>query len=248
MEMSAIPFLAVCIPLAITGMTVGESLAAAVPILLIFMAGYTINNLHDAEKDAVIHPERPLPAGHISIRAAAAIFFTVITLTLLSIKILVPAPAAYLYLLLLVGLMNYNYIVLYFPLLKNAVMAAIGIIPMLILARFPGPHVSIAVTTALFLFLLGMEMLSDTIDAHGDPYTLVKTIGINRAVSIAFCVKMLADVTLLLAASDRFGYLLAALLCLMDLLAWWAWHRQALRRRIMRVLGSQLGLGLYFLL
>jgi 4-hydroxybenzoate polyprenyltransferase len=40
--------------------------------LAFYFAGMTLNDLFDAPRDRVLHPERPLPMGTISVRAAAA--------------------------------------------------------------------------------------------------------------------------------------------------------------------------------
>src|SRR5262249_55421976 len=160
----------------------------------IFMCGYTANNLHDIEKDRENHPDRPLPAGEINISAAAIAFFCLLALALISVREWIVAPNAFLYLLILIAMINYNYVVFYFPSLKNVLVAFAGTIPLFILAEAAhGPTVRVSVICSLFFFLLGIEVLSDTEDIAGDGNTLVKMMGTRRAANIAFFAKILAD-------------------------------------------------------
>lgn len=248
MEMAAVPFLAVFVPLGILTRDLREAFLYALPLLLAFLSGYTINNLHDIEKDRVNHPNRPLPSGAISVSVAAAIFFLLLAATLLSIKLFVPTASAYLFLLMLIGLVNYNYVVLYFPYAKNLFMALIGTIPLLILFRAPGgPILKPNLLPALFLFLLGMEMLSDTIDIKGDGQTFANLVGAVRATPLGFLVKLLADLTVAVGAYDRIGIVIVGVLFASDAVAWYQWKYVDQRQLILQLLGFQLAISLYFL-
>jgi len=166
LDTSSIAFLSLLIPLYYSTRDLQESVACSLPILTISMSGFVINDLHDIDKDRENHPSRPLPSDKISPISASILYFALLTISLVLLKAYIPPSQMYLYLLLLIGLINYNYVVAYVPALKDLYVAAVGIIPVLILSTLlPAKRGYVLVIACLFLFLLGREMLMDIEDA-----------------------------------------------------------------------------------
>jgi geranylgeranylglycerol-phosphate geranylgeranyltransferase len=248
-EMATFAFIAVFLSLALSSRNIGYSLRMSVPLLPICMCGFVANNLHDIEKDRENHPDRPLASGTVSVLGGATIFFALLAVALTSVRWLIPPYSVFPYLLGLIALINYNYVVFYFPYLKNAYVAAAGTIPFLLLASLPvAPKFRWVTVAALILFLFGIEILSDTEDSKGDGLTLVNRVGLSGSQRIAFCSKLLADIALLASWPSLAGRVLALALLLSDLLFWLFWHRGYQHRAIITLMKLQLIAGLYYLL
>src|SRR5262249_44116806 len=158
------------------------------------------------DKDRLNHPERPLARSALSPFSASVIYFVLLGVSLTLIKAVVELPYVYLYLLLLVGLINYNYVVLYTPILKNVYVATVGTIPLFILASLvPRQRGYILVVGSLFMFLLAREILMDIEDVVGDGMTFSKRVGLEHAQRIAFSVKGTGDLVLATQIRDNWG-------------------------------------------
>jgi geranylgeranylglycerol-phosphate geranylgeranyltransferase len=218
-------------------------------LLPICMCGFVLNDLHDIDKDATNHPERPLPSKRISLTWASFVYFSLLTVSLVMVKALIRIEHAYLYLTFLLVLINYNYVVSYFPKLKNLYVAVAGLIPMLIVAGLvSSERVYPVVILSLFCFLLGREMLMDILDQKGDPQTFVKSIGINPAENIAFMLK--AGGTLLIVTQVRRLPDIIPIIILMtsDAVFVLLWKLGRRRNLIINLMKVQLLIGIYFLL
>src|SRR5688572_25665258 len=117
-----------------------QSALFAFPILTTAMAGFVLNDILDAEKDAVNHPFRPIPRGDISKTNAMALYFGLLLLTLISVRLWVPLKELFYYLLFVISFANYGFVVERFPLLKNPYVGAATVIPVLIAISVSNNH------------------------------------------------------------------------------------------------------------
>lgn len=213
------------------------------------MSGFVINDLHDIERDDQNHPNRPLPSRRITPVSAAVVYFSFLAVSLILLRAYVKREEMYLYLLLLLALVNYNYIVGYFPTLKDVYVAAVGILPIQILSSFmPLDRKYLVVSLSLFLFLLGREILMDIEDAPGDGETLAKKIGLLRAADFAFALKALGVTLLFLAARGYLDKVLVVIFLLADFWFYFLWRRNRLRKECLALMKLQLCLGIFFLI
>lgn len=185
--------LAVFIPLVEFSGAVLESLKRAVPLCLISMCTYIINDLEDKEKDAVNHPERALPSGALSDTAAATLYFVCLGLALLTTQLFLEARESILYLLLLIMVINYNYIVKYFPSLKTLYVSGVTAMPMFIIAQsIGGSGKYYQVALACSFFNLGREVCKDIQDLPGDQESIIHRLP-RRGLSVcSFALQALA--------------------------------------------------------
>jgi hypothetical protein len=164
------------------------------------------------------------------------------------LRVFVEPAIAFLYLLLLVALINYNYVVAYFPYLKNLYVASAGLIPILILSLLLKQHrLMITTMCALFAYLLGRELLLDTEDLGGDGNTLVRMLGANAASILGFSFEAIAAVVLLVAASNVSARWCAATILAFEVIFAMLWPVHGLRRAILHAMKVQLALGIAYI-
>ncbi|MDO8281454.1 MAG: UbiA family prenyltransferase [Thermodesulfovibrionia bacterium] len=221
----------------------------ALTIVPICMCGFVINAVNDLEKDRQNHPERPLPSGTISPSAAVFLFFVLIAVALTMIKSLIAPQDAFVYLLSLIIMINYDYVVSYFPSAKNFYVATAAAMPIVILSRTAFSLLSHTnVLIAAILYALCMEMLSDIKDMPGDGLTLAKRIGSRRAGQLALGVLTAAAISLFFGSSDWVGRLIAGGFMVLDLGCILLWHRTENPMLVFRMATVQPILGIYYLL
>jgi len=244
-----IAFLAIFVPLYCAHGSISYSLVRAIPIALILMAGFVINDVHDTEKDRENHPTRALPSALMSPAFAISLYFSLVTVSLAIVRFYLDAPATFLYLILLLGLINYNYVVAYAPTLKNIFAALVFTIPIVILTKYlHGIQAQLPVIAALFATLLGREMLMDVLDSKGDGKTFAKIIGSKRAVWLAFVLNLFSTCLLFLETKSVLGKSLAALLLFSDLALALTWTLSKYRRLVIHLLKVHFVLGIYYLM
>src|ERR1700742_3690788 len=127
LDTSAIVSASVAVPLYFKTNDLALALGKSLPLLAITMCGFILNDIHDVERDRENHPRRPLPREDLTEIQAAVIYFVLLACALIVLRAFVAPEIAVLYLLLLVALMNYNYVVKYFPILKNVYVASVSL-------------------------------------------------------------------------------------------------------------------------
>lgn len=247
LDTSLIVFLSLAVPLYLRLHDYRMALGRSLPLMVIAMCGFILNDIHDAERDEENHPNRPLPRKQLTDTHAAIIYFVLLAAALAALRAFVDAPMAAWYLLLLVALINYNYIVTFFPFLKNIYAAGTGTIPLVILALTLGrDQVSVTTLVALFCFLLGRELLMDVEDLRGDGNTLAKILGPVLATYAGFALKLGSVGVLLAGASGRLSINLAIAILALDVVFAVAWTKQQFRRVVLHGMKAQLALGIAY--
>ena len=245
----AIAFLSVLLPTCYRTSDIWLSVTNAAPILPICMCGFIINDLGDIEKDKENHPNRPLPMQTISVLTASILYFTLLAASLILIKVYVDVSRVYLYLVLLLGLINYNYIVSYVPVLKNIYVAAVVLVPIAITASLvQNTATAYWIAPSLFMVVLGREMLMDVQDAKGDAQTLVKKIGLQTGERTAFIIKFVGSAWLSVVIRNTTDLIVFVLVILVDVIGVAFWHQHDYRKRIIHAMKLQPLLGINYLL
>ena len=187
-------------------------MAYGAPILLISMSAYTLNDLHDVERDMENHPERPLPQQDLSLRSVAILFFVLLATALVLIEAFLPSAAKFILAVSIIASITYSYVISHFPMLKNVYVALISILPLLAIRQALGelaPPIEFGLP--LFLFVAGVEMLSDINDRAGDGLTLANRLGPVTTGILGFALKLIASLLFFVLAVSRL-HLLGALL------------------------------------
>lgn len=196
-----LPFAAVVLGIGWRSDRWGMAILTAVPILLISMMTFILNDLHDRERDAVNHPTRPLPAGQVDERAAAIAFFVLLSFLLAFSYYYLEQKTQYTTFTLCIICVSYNSFVEFLPALKNFIVALASVLPLGLVAVYsPAPDDIILLAGCLFLFILGREILMDIRDLAGDGPTFAKMIGTGLALAISFSLQGGALLTLTIGA------------------------------------------------
>lgn len=193
-----------------TGTLVPEAAVVIGIVAFVTAAGNVVNDYCDAGIDAVNRPERPIPAGTVSLRGAliyAALLFTVGNLLALATNPLC----------LGIALFNSALLVLYAvrlkatPFLGNLAVAYLSASIFLFGGAFAGMDgllATLPVAGVTFLAMTAREVLKDAEDIEGDraggARTLPMIVGVDRSVGIAFAFA-----------------LAAALLSMLPVFRWW---------------------------
>lgn len=199
-DSSLLSFLAIFLPLLVRTKDLGLSLSRAIPLLFIGMCTFIANDLDDIEKDRVNHPERPLPARHLTPTVAVVLYFTFLAAALFSTRHFVAPDIAFLYYALIALSISYGYIVDYVPSFKSPYVATASSIPILIVATsYPGETRLYAVAATVFFLTIGREMCMDIKDRAGDAMSFMHRF---RAPTLAVVAFSLQTIGLLLLATQ----------------------------------------------
>lgn len=226
----------------------GLSLGGAIPLFFIAVCTFIANDLDDLERDRVNHPERPLPARHLTPEFAAVLYFVSLTLALFSTRYLVARDIAFWYYGLMTLSISYGYIVECLPSFKTPYVAAASSIPVLIIARsYPEELRLYVVAGSVFLFTLGREVCGVIQDRRGDAASYLHRFKPSSLALVSFLVQAIG--LLLLATQIRKVGEIACLLTMTFLLvlAGVYWFKSASYRQATLLMKIQLFVGLYFL-
>lgn len=164
-------------------------LADTIAFTLAISFGNIHNDFLDIETDKLNRPNRPLPAGKISIRSVKISIFILIFLTLL--LAFLPNVQSLIHLsffsALLFILFVYNRFAKHVPLLKNLTVAFLCITPLLRAMLLDSAQIFPLIPPILFAFLytLSREIQKDLEDISGDKAANILTLPIATSESLA---------------------------------------------------------------
>ena len=206
-----------------TGTLTPPSLLLAVIVALITAGGNVINDVCDVEIDRINRPERPIPAGEISL-AGARTYAAVLFAGGIALAALTPP------LCLAIAVINSTILVAYAvrlkrtPLLGNVAVAYLTASVFLFGGAFAGieglvRNLSLAAIT--FLATIARELLKDAEDVDGDAAggarTVPMIVGVRRTGIFAFACACGAVVVSLLPSGDWWGLFYLAGIAVVDL-------------------------------
>lgn len=226
----------------------GFSLGKAIPLFFIALCTFIANDLDDLERDRVNHPERPLPARHLTPEFAAVLYFVSVALALFSTRYFVAHDIAFWYYGLMILSISYGYIVECLPSVKTPYVAAASSMPVLVVATsYPNEPRLFIVAASTFLFMLGREMCKDVLDRAGDVVSYIHRFKPTSVAVVSFSLQLIG--LLLLASETHQPGDIVALLTMTFLLTLSGvyWFKLARYRRATLLMKIQLFAGLYFL-
>lgn len=225
-----------------------SSLGKAIPLFFIAVCTFIANDLDDLERDRINHPERPLPARHLTSEFAAILYFVSLALSLFSTRYFVAQDIAFWYYGLMILSISYGYIVDWLPSVKTPYVAAASSVPVLIVATsYPNEPRLLVVAAATFLFTLGREICKDILDRTGDAISYMHRFKPTSLAKVSFSLQLVG--LFLLAFEIRKLGDIIALLTMTFLLALSCvyWFKLARYRRSTLLMKIQFFAGLYFL-
>ncbi len=194
-----------------TGTLTPPSLLLAVVVALITAGGNVINDIYDVEIDRINRPERPIPAGEISL-AGAKVYTVMLFAGGIALATLTTALCLAIALANAVILIAYAFWLKRTPVLGNLAVAYLAGSVFLFGGAFAGieglvQNLSLAAIT--FLATIAREVLKDAEDVDGDAAggarTLPMIVGIRRTGKLAFACACGAVLASILPFGDWWG-------------------------------------------
>jgi 4-hydroxybenzoate polyprenyltransferase len=202
---SSMIFLLIFIPSTINGLSTLMAVLRALPLTLIAMAGFALNNYIDADKDIINKPKRAIPSGIIS-RWIALQLCTI--LYMVAIIILVSVKRDFTELAVsfcaIIGTLVYSLFSKKLGYVKTLITGILTTAPFIIVMHYYQPSVNIILfLTAIVLSTIGKELLMDVNDIKGDDYvgqqTIATRLGSTRTQILSFSISVLAILLYLLS-------------------------------------------------
>lgn len=155
-------------------------------LVCINSAAFAINDYWDVDKDKIDHPERPLPAGHLSLSQAWWAAFILFACALIAAIPLGFYPFT-LTVVSTVLLWNYSHLLTYSGILGNAIVAGIVASTLFLGSLVVGrPDSMLYPIGFLFCYILAKEIIWDVHDANGDRAQSILTIVNQWGARVAF--------------------------------------------------------------
>lgn len=245
---SLLIFFSIFIPLLARTKELSESLGRAIPFLFTAMCTFVANDLDDLERDKVNHPERPLPAGKVTVAFAVVLYFTCLALALFSTKYYVEQGVDFWYYGLISLSISYVYIVNGLPGLKTLYVATALTIPILMMATlYPDEPRLYVLAGAGFLTILGREICMDIQDRAGDVVSFMHRIHPKPLAIVAFSLQtvgLLLVTTQIRGLADTIAVLAMITVYVVSCLCWFKLGREKLAILLMKI---QFFVGLFLL-
>lgn len=202
--------LAVSAGFLIVGVEWQEAIFRALPMLLVSLAGFCINDIFDQEQDRINHPERTLAQYPALSRSVTAAYVVLLIASVLAISAQKSPTDKFIWAVFFILLSNYNFFKRNVPGLKNAYVAIAAALPLSILDM--ARDETLSAWLLYFPFLLSVfarELACDIPDIRGDEGTLASRLGTGRSWGLAVASYALALASTFALASVRLHYLSA---------------------------------------
>lgn len=179
----------------------GASLIAGLPMTLVTMYGFVVNDICDKEKDRIAEAKnKPIAYGAMSVQSAMMYAFLLVSLAFL-VEFFSAGTARILILSsVFIGVSIYSYISRYFPIGKGVATAILCLAPIVYLSEAAGISVNIFVYPVFVFFIFGRELLMDSIEIAGDSRFGIKTLayfmGADYASAVGWTFMLSATVSL----------------------------------------------------
>lgn len=202
---AAMIFLLIFLPSIINTTRFFLSLVKSLPLTLIAMAGFALNNYVDAEKDLINRPNRAIPSGIISKRFA--MFLCVFLYGVSAITLFVFSQSLFETLVCVaagVGTIIYSLYAKQIGYVKTLITGLLTITPFLIVFYYYNPKINeLLFIFAVVLSTIGKELLMDVRDISGDAsvgqFTVATLLGEDITQILSMCISGLAIVFYLLS-------------------------------------------------
>jgi 4-hydroxybenzoate polyprenyltransferase len=168
-----------------------HSFLLSLPVTLIAMGGFAVNDFFDKEKDSINAPHRAIPSGRLNPKEALGIgIISLFAGSLIAVICCTPLQILITGTTLILVIL-YSKVSMRAPMLKNAWTAVLCITPVIFdIVSFKLDNAFWLVVVACFVFNLGRELLMDLKDLVGDTnwriLTIPARIGPKKAFIISF--------------------------------------------------------------
>jgi 4-hydroxybenzoate polyprenyltransferase len=223
-EKSIFNSLSILFPILYFTQNVSLSLKYSIPVFFILTTGFIINDINDLEKDKINNSNRVLPKKDISINKAIILYYFFLAAALLAVKLLIPLNHVFIFLLYLVLMINYDYLIIAYPYLKNLYVAMVASIHLTILYLII--PINIFILIGLLINVLCREIYMDIRDIRGDGSTFAKVTGVKKTGKVILWLQVLLLVILSVVLYQDFSivhciaYILILITFIFNALIW----------------------------
>lgn len=197
-----------------------EASIRALPVLLIALSGFCINDIIDQESDRINHPERALAEFSSLTPAAMLLYVILFLLSLLCIQIQGDALIKFTWAIVLLLISNYSFLKRALPFAKDAYVGVAACFTLSVIDFSQDQRLSPLVMYApLFISVFARELACDVADIRGDAATIASRLGQTRSAHLVHCLYFSALILALFLARST-EHVLAAIAGLFALTAY----------------------------
>ena len=216
-----------------------------IPIVMITMSGFIMNDIFDRDKDRVLGLRRPITTGRLAI-LHAGIAATLMYLGALLIELSVGSVESVVILgSAAIGTMLYSPIANRYPIFKGVITSVLCILPLAYGAALSGAIMDRWAIIVIMVFITGRELILDIPDVHGDAAAGRITIplywGRKAAGIIGWTLMWLAVSFMLVIFNAPLSRLLIAAAALVLLISLGLYHREERKAMALTRLAMVLG-------
>jgi 4-hydroxybenzoate polyprenyltransferase len=184
----------------------GQVWLRCIPILLVTMTGFMVNDCVDVDKDRLNKVSRPVARGLLSVRTTLVIAIALMLFGISIDAMMGGARSAFLILCAFVAVTLYSFVSRLVPFVKAPYTACLCCIPVMYAGHIAGVRLPITIYMIVFAFIVGREVLLDLRDFEGDRSSGLRTlpsfIGEKLSAFIGWLMMLAAVMMLIQLSSD----------------------------------------------
>jgi 4-hydroxybenzoate polyprenyltransferase len=146
-----------------------------IPICLVTMAGFALNDVFDLQKDKIGQANKPVALGYVSPAAALILALGTMALSLISAAALAVEHSWYVIVAAAIGVTLYSQLARHIPLAKGVATGILCCTPFAYGAEVASLSLPILTYVLIIAFIIGRELLLDVRDFAGDMRAGIRT-------------------------------------------------------------------------
>lgn len=191
------------------------SVLHGIPVILVTMTAFIINDIYDYEKDLASNFDRPIVKGTLQ-RSTASRYAALIAFCATTTAMLLQANGSFfIFVLALLGAILYSPASRRVPVLKGIFTATLCLAAVKYAETVAGISIQVYLYLTIAFFIVGRELWLDTkhfdIDCSYDLKTIPAYLGLNTSKVIAWILMSASTVNFLLYQTDIFALILSSL-------------------------------------
>ena len=203
---SSLLFLSLFLGYWLAGFSWVDAACKALPMLLIALAGFCINDIFDQEQDRINHPDRTLAKYPALSKHVTTTYVLLFAGSVFTIALQDSSTDKFLWALFFILLSNYNFFKRSFPACKNVYISLAAALPAALLdSAYDGAFSAPILYCPFILAVFARELACDIPDIEGDGKTLANSFGPERSWYIATSIYVLAIMLTAIQAESLIG-------------------------------------------
>jgi 4-hydroxybenzoate polyprenyltransferase len=160
----------------LSGLSIPMMALHSLPILLVTMAAFVLNDLYDVAKDRLAGADKPVALGHVSPAATLLLAVGLIASALASAALLEQGYSLFVVVAALIAVLLYSPLSRRVPVVKGLAAAVLCCAPLAYASAVTSIRFPSAIYLLLIIFMVGRELLLDVLDLRGDLKAGIRTL------------------------------------------------------------------------